>query len=109
MIICKEFIFDSAHKLEKYRGPCASLHGHTYKLQICIQGKVQENGLVRDLREVKDIVVKHVIQVLDHQYLNEIVTNPSVENLSIWIWEHLKDELPLYEIKLWETATSFAI
>ena len=109
MIICKQFTFDSAHKLENYVGECAFLHGHTYKLQIYIKGTVQKNGLVLDFKDLKSIVKKNVLDRVDHKYLNEIIAQPSAENMSIWIWDQLKGSLPLYEIRLWETPTSFVI
>ena len=41
-----------------------------------------------------------------HAYLNDIVglENPTIEMMSRWFWEKLKDQLPgLYEITLHET------
>lgn len=110
MILCNEFTFDSAHKLDNYDGKCGSLHGHTYKLQICIKGEVQENGLVLDLKDFKSVVFKNVLDMLDHKFINDIIKqSTSVENVSIWIWNQLKDSLPLYEVRLWETPKIFAI
>jgi 6-pyruvoyltetrahydropterin/6-carboxytetrahydropterin synthase len=111
MVVCKEFTFDSAHKLTNDNGECANLHGHTYKLQIYVKGEVQEKtGYVQDFKELKSIVTEDVLKVLDHRYINDVINNPSVENVSIWIWERLKKSLPLLcEIKLWETPTNFSI
>jgi 6-pyruvoyltetrahydropterin/6-carboxytetrahydropterin synthase len=110
MIICKEFTFDAAHKLENYVGKCANLHGHTYKLQIYIQGEIKENGLVMDFKDVKAVVKEKVIEVLDHKFINEVINRQtSAENITLWIWEQLEHELPLYEVRLWETPTSFAM
>ncbi|HSX08709.1 MAG TPA: 6-carboxytetrahydropterin synthase QueD [Candidatus Saccharimonadales bacterium] len=109
MIVCKEFTFDSAHKLNNYNGKCANLHGHTYKLQICVKGEIQKNGLVLDFLDIKEVVKKKVLAVLDHKYLNDIIEQPSAENITMWIWEQLHSSLPLiYEITLWETPNSFA-
>lgn len=109
MIVCKEFTFDAAHKLNNYQGNCANLHGHTYKLQICLKGKVNKIGLVYDFKEIKTQVDKKVLGILDHKYLNDIIEQPSAENITSWIWEQLIDTIPLlYEITLWETPTSFA-
>jgi 6-pyruvoyltetrahydropterin/6-carboxytetrahydropterin synthase len=107
MLIGKEFTFDSAHNLINYNGRCANLHGHTYKLHVISSDKVKKNGLVLDFGEIKDIVNKKVISVLDHKYLNEIIKQPSAENISIWIWKQLEKDLPLFEIKLWESPTNF--
>lgn len=109
MILCKEYTFDAAHKLDDYAGKCGNLHGHTYKVQVCIKGDVQKNGLVMDFKDFKGIVSKKIIEVLDHKYINDIIKNPSVENVCIWAWDQLKDSIPLYEIRLWETPTTFAI
>jgi 6-pyruvoyltetrahydropterin/6-carboxytetrahydropterin synthase len=110
MIICKEFTFDAAHKLENYEGKCANLHGHTYRLQVFVKGPVQENGLVLDFVDLKRIVKENVLDKLDHKFINDVLKKQSsAENISIWIWDQLKDSLPLHEIRLWETPTSFAI
>lgn len=108
MIITKEFNFEAAHKLIEYDGLCKKLHGHSYLLQVSISGKVRTNGMVMDFVKLKNIVVDNVITQLDHAYLNDIVRQPTAENLAIWIWERLKTaQLPVYEVKLWETQNNF--
>ncbi len=109
MLIVKEFTFDAAHRLLNYDGPCSNLHGHTYKLQIVLSGPVQKNGMVIDFVDLKRIVTEKVISKLDHKFINKIISQSTAENISIWIWKQLEKKLPLYEIKLWETATSFVV
>ena len=112
MIVLKEFTFDSAHQLMNYSGgKCEDLHGHTYKLQVFVKGKMQEDGLLLDFDILKSLVKQHVLNVLDHKYLNDIIKQPSAENISIWIWKKLADKLPLplYEVRVWETPTQAAI
>jgi len=60
-------------------------------MHITLDGKVQDNGLVIDFVVLKRIVKKHVLDKLDHNVLNEVVENPSAENLVVWIWDQLKD------------------
>ena len=91
MLITREFTFDSAHQLTDYYGKCESMHGHTYKLHVTLEGEVQKNGLVIDFVVLKRIVKKHVLDMLDHRVLNEVVKNPSAENLVVWIWNRLID------------------
>jgi len=91
MLITKEFTFDSAHQLTDYYGKCERMHGHTYKLQVTLEGEVQKNGLMIDFVVLKRIVKKHVLDKLDHHVLNDVVDNPSAENLVVWIWDQLKD------------------
>jgi len=108
MIIAREFTFDSAHKLDWHKGKCKNLHGHTYKLQVSVKGNLSEQGIVIDFEIIDKIVKEKVIDLLDHRLLNEIIPNPTAENISIWIWDKLKDNLKgLCEIKLWETQKSF--
>lgn len=107
MIVTKEFEFESAHKLENYSGACANLHGHSYKLHVSVGGDVDSNGFVLDFKVLKDIVKEKVISKLDHKYLNNIFEQSTAENMVIWIWNELKGDLNLCEIKLWETSTSF--
>lgn len=111
MLITKEFTFDSAHFLTKYHGKCEKMHGHTYKMHVTIEGKVKKDGMVYDFVELKKLVKAKVINKLDHALLNDVIDNPSAENICIWTWKQLKKEIKgadLHEIKVWETATSFA-
>lgn len=107
VLIAKEFTFDAAHKLLDYDGPCANLHGHTYRLQVILSGPVQKNGMVIDFVDLKKNVTERVLSKLDHKFINKIIKQSTAENIAIWIWKRLEKYLPLYEIKLWETPTSF--
>lgn len=111
MLITKEFTFDAAHYLTHYKGKCEKMHGHTYKMQITIEGDVKKDGMVYDFVELKKLVRKHVIDELDHAVLNDVIKNPSAENICLWAWGRLSGTIQgaeLYEVKVWETATSFA-
>lgn len=92
------FHFAASHFLTKYHGKCENLHGHNYKVIITIEGPIKEDGMVMDFKIIKDIVKKHILEKLDHTHLNDTLENPSAENLAIWIWKHLKDNLT--ELKL---------
>jgi 6-pyruvoyltetrahydropterin/6-carboxytetrahydropterin synthase len=102
MKLCREFYFDAAHYIPNYKGKCEKLHGHTYKLEIVIEGGVKKDGMVIDFAKMKEIVDGAVIEKLDHQALNELFENPTAEHILGWISEQLKGKLPLSSIKLWE-------
>ena len=91
MLVTREFTFDSAHFLTDYYGKCERMHGHTYKLAVTLEGKVQSNGLLIDFVVLKRIVKKMVLEKLDHNLLNDVVKNPSAERVVMWIWDQLKD------------------
>ncbi|MCX7821047.1 MAG: 6-carboxytetrahydropterin synthase QueD [Brevinematales bacterium] len=113
MYISKEFKFDSAHQLVEYNGKCENLHGHTYKLRVTLKGEVDEkSGMIIDFTILKKIVNENIIERLDHTYLNNIVKQPTAENIVRWIWDELyplfkTDKYQLYELILWETEDSF--
>lgn len=109
MLIQKEFTFDAAHNLINYNGKCANVHGHTYTLHVVVEGKVQKSGMVMDFGEIKDIVTNKVLTILDHHYINDILKQPTAENIVMWIWKVLESDLNLYEIKLWESPTNCVI
>lgn len=95
MLVSKDFTFSSAHFLTKYYGKCENMHGHNYKLRVTVEGDVQSNGLVIDFVVLKRIVKKHILDVIDHKLLNDIIDNPSAERLAVWIWRRL-DDLPKF-------------
>lgn len=102
MQVTRKFEISAAHKL-KHEGPCKNLHGHNYYLEVTVEDNVDDDGFVIDFSDLKDIVEKNVINVLDHAYLNDIIPQPTAENIVAWAWNNLTEHLPLYELKLHET------
>ncbi len=114
MLLSKDFVFDAAHNLVNYHGKCEKLHGHTYRLRIVLEGVPDDEGMIMDFVEVSQIVKENVISKLDHAYLNDLITQPSAENIAIWIWQRIEKNLrrencSLSEIHVWETVTSRVI
>jgi 6-pyruvoyltetrahydropterin/6-carboxytetrahydropterin synthase len=113
ILLTKIFEFDSAHRLNDYDGKCKNIHGHTYKLEVTIAGIRDENGIVMDFYDLNALINEKILDEIDHQYLNEIFDfNPTCENLGIWIWETLiddieDDDIKLEKIVLWENTRSY--
>ena len=107
MLISKVFKFDSAHKLPYQSGKCSKLHGHTWKLVVTLEGEVKKEGIVIDFKELKEIVNQRVIDKIDHEYLNDIMENPTCENLLLWIEQQLADVSGLKRLRLYESDASF--
>jgi 6-pyruvoyltetrahydropterin/6-carboxytetrahydropterin synthase len=98
--------FDAAHSLPGYQGKCANLHGHTYQVEIIVEGDVGEDGFVMDFYQLKKILGA-ALQDLDHNCLNEILLNPTAETIAQWISDRLKNDMDgtaarLLSLKLWE-------
>ena len=106
-----EFQFNAAHRLPYYQGPCFHTHGHNYRLLVFAEGPVDpKTGLSIDFWKVKEVVREHVLRVIDHNDLNQVLDNPTAENVVMWMWERLRTHLPgLKELQLYETDDSAVI
>jgi 6-pyruvoyltetrahydropterin/6-carboxytetrahydropterin synthase len=90
------------------------MHGHSYRLEVAVRGPVQTTGpargMIEDFDVIERIVNERIVDRLDHHSLNDVVENPTVENLLGYIWEQLAGELQgLDELVLWETSTARGI
>jgi|688.fasta_scaffold210754_3 6-pyruvoyltetrahydropterin/6-carboxytetrahydropterin synthase len=109
--IYKKYSFDSAHYLPKVpkEHKCASLHGHTYTLIITVSGKIDERGFIIDYQDM-DTLIKPIVNYVDHKLLNDIVDNPTSENLTIYFAKELKDlKNILKSVEVKETQNTGAI
>lgn len=114
MFLKKDFTFDAAHKLEQYHGKCEALHGHTYRLEVTVEGMPDTEGMVVDFLVLKDLVKTHALSFLDHAYLNDVIPQPTAERIALWIWNRLDERIThgncsLYSVQVWETATSSVV
>ncbi|MGH9569446.1 MAG: 6-carboxytetrahydropterin synthase [Candidatus Angelobacter sp.] len=91
-------------------------HGHNYMLEVTVKGQVdQRSGFVVDLKHLKEIMGREVLDVLDHRFLNKEVAEfqhaiPTTENLAIGIWKRLEPKLDvaqLHRIRVYETPDLF--
>ncbi len=105
----RSYRFEAAHFLPKVPPghKCARMHGHSYQIEVVIEGEVDpERGWVMDFAEIDEYVTP-LVKKLDHQVLNEIdgLVNPTSELLAVWFWNRLA--LPgLVEVVVSETPTS---
>jgi 6-pyruvoyltetrahydropterin/6-carboxytetrahydropterin synthase len=99
-----EFTFAAAHRLPRYDGPCFRMHGHNYRLLVALEGEVDpRTGMVADFGRVQSIVQEHVLVRTDHRTLNDLLENPTAENIARWAFETLEPHLPgLIEVRLYE-------
>ena len=99
--------FSAAHTLPKHKGKCKQLHGHTYKVEIVVEGeKDKETECIVDFSEVKALL-DEVLEHLDHKYLNDVISYPTSENIAEFIWEELEGKMEgigvkLKSVKVWE-------
>jgi 6-pyruvoyltetrahydropterin/6-carboxytetrahydropterin synthase len=75
MMVAKQAEWDMGHRLTNHSSKCRNLHGHHYKLEVCLEGDVvtkkgaSEEGMVIDFGEIKSAIQKHIFDVLDHSFM----------------------------------------
>lgn len=105
MRIYREFHFEAAHFLPSapLGHPNARVHGHSFRVRVSVDGEPHpETGLVMHLDELS-AAIADARGDLDHRFLNEIegLSAPTLERLSIWLWNRLQNRLPgLAEIQI---------
>jgi 6-pyruvoyltetrahydropterin/6-carboxytetrahydropterin synthase len=97
--------------LIRYHGKCEALHGHTYRLAVVLEGTPDAEGMVLDFTELSRTVKERVLSRLDHAYVNDILEQPTSENLALWVWKEIEGEVErpncrLSSVEIWETASS---
>ena len=92
-------------------------HGHNYVLEVSLRGEVNsKTGMIIDLKDVKEILQKKVMELFDHKFINISVPYfqthaPTTENLVLYIREMIKDAfLPakVCRLRLWENEDLYA-
>jgi 6-pyruvoyltetrahydropterin/6-carboxytetrahydropterin synthase len=125
MLITRRVEFSASHICRKegaseeenraLYGPAANPngHGHNYVLEVTLDGTPDAvTGMVFDLKELKDVLNREVVDPMDHRFLNYEVKPfdrliPTVENVAIEIWNrlspHFNAHAKLRNIRLYET------
>jgi 6-pyruvoyltetrahydropterin/6-carboxytetrahydropterin synthase len=125
--VCRRSTFNSAHRLfrpdwsdekneavfDKCNNP--NYHGHNYTLEVWVSGEIDaETGYLIDLKILKTIIQKEIIDRFDHRNLNLDCPefeqlNPTAENIAAVIYKLMRQAMDKkYElsITLWETENN---
>ena len=130
LTITRRGTFSAAHRLylparddawnEAVFGKCANPggHGHNYVLEITIGGEPDpETGMIADLKWVKEVMDRYVIDHVDHRNLNVDVdflrgVIPTAENLARAFWQRLvgpiSERARLVRVRVQETENNAA-
>lgn len=91
-------------------------HGHNYLVEATVGGAINPaTGMVMDLKELKVLLEREVIDAMDHKFLNKEVAafadqNPTTENIAVEIWKRMAPNLAhgkLHRIRVYESADLF--
>lgn len=87
-------------------------HGHNYILEVTVRGEPDpDTGYLVDLKELKEVIRREVLDEVDHKNLNSDVeflagVIPTAENIAIAVWRRLEHAIPrgiLHSVLLRET------
>jgi 6-pyruvoyltetrahydropterin/6-carboxytetrahydropterin synthase len=112
----------TAEKNAQVFGRCSNRngHGHNYTLEVTVAGEADPvTGFVVDLKWLRDVIEREVLDAYDHRHLNLEVaefakTNPTTENIAIAAWRRLEAAIAaaggsrLSRVRVYETAEIFA-
>jgi 6-pyruvoyltetrahydropterin/6-carboxytetrahydropterin synthase len=108
--------FAAAHQLAMVAKQCENLHGHNWKVEVCVAGEtLNDAGVLIDFGELK-AYISDIIHELDHKFLNELPyfdNIPSSEKIAVHIAEKLQEKLKdtnlrVSRITTWESENAAA-
>lgn len=126
--IYKEAHFDASHRLLHYCGKCANLHGHRWKVEVWIEGAVDDTSLI--LMDYN--AIKNIVDHFDHQIIlnrddpmvecisqfQEVITtpgDPTSELLAMLIRDMIQEycreggsQAVISRVRVWESPTCWA-
>jgi len=114
----------TAQKNEQVFGRCANRngHGHNYTLEVTVAGEPDAvTGFVVDLKWLKGLMEREVLEAYDHRHLNLEVPEfaagkliPTTENIAISVWKRLEGKIAgvggarLDRVRIYETPEIIA-
>jgi 6-pyruvoyltetrahydropterin/6-carboxytetrahydropterin synthase len=131
MKIAKEFRWEMGHRLPFHQGKCVNLHGHSYKMLVEVEGDLDENGMVIDYYNLKEII-NPVVEELDHAYLvwkgdTELISvldqlkskkvlieyHSTAENMCVYFLDKIKnaglpENVKSIKVRIYETIDDYA-
>lgn len=93
--------FAAAHRLCDHPSECRNLHGHTWEVEVTVEGAaLDSHGMLLDFGQLKSSL-KRALKHLDHSYLNELPAfrgesgdmSPTAENIARHIFKVMKSDL----------------
>ena len=89
-------------------------HGHNYVVEVTLEGTPDPaTGMVFDLKELKAVLNREIVEPYDHRFLNHEVPPfdrviPTTENIARDIWRRIRPHLAapahrLHSVRVYET------
>jgi 6-pyruvoyltetrahydropterin/6-carboxytetrahydropterin synthase len=126
--IYKNAWFDASHRLLHYQGKCAQLHGHRWKVEVWLEGIVdQVTGILADYNMIREAIEQYDHQVILNrddpmvaclQQFQAVITtpgDPTSELLAYLLMDQINTtcnatglDARVVKIRVWESPTCFA-
>jgi len=126
--IYKEVQIDTSHRLLHYKGKCANLHGHRWKIEVWMEGEPDPvTQILIDYSMIKQVINKYDHQIILNrddpmvpciQKFNPVITtpgDPTSELIAVLIRDDLYAicremgiQATIPKIRVWESPTSCA-
>jgi 6-pyruvoyltetrahydropterin/6-carboxytetrahydropterin synthase len=105
--VTARYTFEAAHRLydksldergnNDLFGPCAQIHGHTYRLEVTLRGSRLHHGMLINFNDVDTVVSSIITGRLDHGLIDSMPEFENVvstaEEIARWIWRELDASL----------------
>ena len=131
VIVVKEVVTETAHRLHNHDGVCKNIHGHSYRWQVGVSGEVNKaTGMIIDFKILKNILQRHIIDPFDHKLILSVYDRgfcyeecnvtifdmlPTVENFVAHVATVISNSVSLKSfngvlefVRCWETEKSYA-
>jgi 6-pyruvoyltetrahydropterin/6-carboxytetrahydropterin synthase len=102
--------FAAAHQLKMVGEKCENLHGHNWRIEVCVGGEeLNEAGVLMDFGEIKRHV-REIMGELDHRFLNDLPHfgpdhPPSSENIARFVGDTLQERIGENGIRVTQVAS----
>jgi len=120
--ISTEVTFSAAHYIAGYKGDCARMHGHNWRVRASLRAAGFGDrsggpaGVTYDFRALRALM-SDVAALVDHSVLNELpdfkARNPTAEAIAEWFFGELEKRLTdpavkVARVEVWESAQNCA-
>ncbi|MGE5233984.1 MAG: 6-carboxytetrahydropterin synthase QueD [Acidobacteriota bacterium] len=116
--VFKDFTFSAAHAIRGHTRGCENLHGHNYRVRVCLQAETLDRlGMVIDFADLKAIA-QDVLGRFDHRVLNDLPPfdqrNTTAELLAEFVYREVEARLPeprlrMARVEVWENDSACAV
>jgi 6-pyruvoyltetrahydropterin/6-carboxytetrahydropterin synthase len=126
--IYKEVQIDTSHRLLHYKGKCANLHGHRWKIEVWMEGEPDPaTQILIDYSLIKQVITKYDHQIILNrddpmvpriEEFHPVITTqgePTSELMAVLIRDDLsaicrerRIKATVTRIRIWESPTSCA-